>query len=291
MVADRPSAPVSGGTLVSALADAAQRLAEAGIAEPRREAVRIWAGLTGDVPARALAGADASGLAPAQAASFAAAVERRARGEPLAYVTSRAGFRHLDLRADARALIPRPETEGLVQLVLDRVTGGDLADVGTGSGCIALSLATEGRYRRVVATDRSSEALDLVRENALALGVPLPLVHADLASALASASLDALVSNPPYLSAAEYAALDPAVRDWEPAAALVSGRDGLDATHALLVDGHRVVRPGGWIALEVDCSRAAEAARRASALGWADVAIHHDLFGRERYLLARRNDA
>lgn len=291
MVADRTSAPAAGGTLVSALADAARQLAAAGIAEPRREAVRLWAGLTGDVPARALAGADAGEVTPAQAAWFGAAVDRRARGEPLAYVTSRAGFRHLELRADRRALIPRPETEGLVQLVLDRVTGGDVADIGTGSGCIALSLATEGRYRRVVATDRSADALALVRENALVLGVPLALVHGDLTSALASASLDALVSNPPYLSAAEYAALDPAVKDWEPAAALVSGMDGLDATDALLVDGRRVVRPGGWIALEMDCSRAAEAARRASGLGWADVAIHHDLFGRERYLLARRNDA
>jgi release factor glutamine methyltransferase len=278
-------------TLAGALAAAAAHLGAAGIAEPRREALRIWAGLAGAAPARALADAAAVRLDPIEAAAFLAAAERRARGEPLAYVTGRAGFRHLELAADRRALIPRPETEGLVELVLGRAQGGDVADIGTGTGCIALSLATEGGCRRVVAVDCSDAALALARANAAALRVELALVRGDLTHALAAGSLDALVSNPPYLSAAEYAALDPSVRDWEPALALQSGPDGFAATEALLDDGQRVLRPRGWIALELDASRAAEAARRASALGWADVAIHHDLFGRERYLLARRNDA
>ena len=293
MVADlameRP-AP-AGMTLAGALAGVAERLGVAGIAEPRREALRIWAGLAGAVPARALADVEGTRLDADQAGAFLAAADRRARGEPLAYVTGRAGFRHLELAADRRALIPRPETEGLVELVLERVPQGDVADIGTGTGCIALSLATEGGYRRVVAVDRSGAALALARENAGAHRVDLPLVQGDLTRPLAAGSLDALVSNPPYLSAAEYAALDPAVREWEPALALESGPDGLAATGALLDDARRVLRPRGWIALELDCSRAAEAARRAGALGWADVAIHHDLFGRERYLLARRNDA
>ena len=281
----------AGTTLAGALAAAAERLGSAGIAEPRREALRIWAGLAGAAPARALADAAATQLDAAQAAAFLTAAVRRARGEPLAYVTGRAGFRHLELAADRRALIPRPETEGLVELVLERAQRGDVADIGTGTGCIALSLATEGRFHRVVAVDRSAAALALARENAAALGADLALVQGDLTRALAAGSLDALVSNPPYLSTAEYAALDGAVRDWEPALALESGPDGLAATEALLDDGRRVLRPRGWIALELDASRAAETARRASALGWADVAIHHDLFGRERYLLARRNDA
>ena len=282
---------IAGTTLAGALAAAADGLGAAGIAEPRREALRIWAGLTGEAPARALADAAATPLDGGRAGAFLAAAERRARGEPLAYVTGRAGFRHLELAADCRALIPRPETEGLVELVLERAQGGDVADIGTGTGCIALSLATEGGCRRVVAVDCSEAALALARENAAALRVDLALVQGDLTHALAAGSLDALVSNPPYLSAAEYAALDPSVREWEPALALQSGLDGLAATEVLLDDGRRVLRPRGWIALELDCSRAAEAARRASALGWADVAIHHDLFGRERYLLARRNDA
>jgi release factor glutamine methyltransferase len=279
------------GTLADALAGAAARLSAAGIREPRREAMRLWSGLSGAPPARLIADAGLAGLAPEAAAGFIAAVDRRARGEPLAYVTGRAGFRHLDLRSDRRALIPRPETEGLVELVLARVASGSAADIGTGTGCIALSLALEGRFDRIVAVDRSLDALALARENTEAAGAPVSLVRGDFAGALAAASCDALVSNPPYLSAAEYAELDPAVRDWEPAEALVSGPGGLAATQALLEDGRRVVRPGGWIALEVDCTRAADAARRAGALGWGDVAIYHDLFGRERYLLARRNDA
>ena len=277
-------------TLASLLAEAAARLSVAGLPEPRREALRLWSGLTGALPARALADQREFVPSPAAAAALLDAADRRGRGEPLAHVTGRVGFRHLELRSDRRALIPRPETEGLVELALARAGTGVVADVGTGTGCIAISLAIEGRYDRVIGVDRSAAALALARENAGHAGTAPEFLRGDLTTALASASLDALVSNPPYLSAAEYAGLDPAVRDWEPAAALVSGASGLDATDALLDDGRRVLRPGGWIALEVDCSRAAEAARRANALGWADVAIHTDLFGRERYLLARRND-
>ena len=116
-------------------------------------------------------------------------------------------------------------------------------------------------------------------------------MRGDLCGPIRPASLDALVSNPPYLTGGEHAALDRSVRDWEPAEALVGGADGLEAIVRLLDAGHAVVRPGGWLALEIDCARAALCARRAGASGWTDVAIHADLFGRERYLLARRSDA
>jgi release factor glutamine methyltransferase len=101
---------------------------------------------------------------------------------------------------------------------------------------------------------------------------------------------DALISNPPYLTAAEHASLDRSVRDWEPAVALESGEDGLEATTRLLDQGRTVLKPGGWLALEVDCSRAGTAAHRAAGFGWEDVSTHMDLFGRERYLLARRSE-
>jgi release factor glutamine methyltransferase len=117
------------------------------------------------------------------------------------------------------------------------------------------------------------------------------LVQGDLCDPLRSGAFDALVSNPPYLTVAEYGALEGSVRDWEPSLALVSGQDGLDATARLLGEGQGMMRPGGWLALEVDCTRAARSAERAAALGWEDVAIHLDLFGRERYLLARRSNA
>jgi release factor glutamine methyltransferase len=209
----------------------------------------------------------------------------------LAHVTGWAGFRHLTLRSDRRALIPRPETEGLVELVLALVPGGRIADVGTGSGCIALSLASEGQYEEVVGIELSPEALSLAEENRRLTGERVALVRGDLCAPIGPGRLDALVSNPPYLTAAEYAALDSSVRDWEPEPALASGAEGLDAIARLLDEGRAVVRPGGWLALEIDCTRAALCAWRAGESGWTDVAIHADLFGRERYLLARRSDA
>jgi release factor glutamine methyltransferase len=215
---------------------------------------------------------------------------RRALGEPLAYVTGRIGFRHLSLASDSRALVPRPETEGLVELLLLRVRTGRVLDVGTGTGCIALSLAQEGAFSRVVGVDSSPGALDLARINRRLLGLPVDLVRGDLCRPFAADAFDAVISNPPYLTASEYASADGSVRNWEPASALVSGEDGMTATTRLLDEGREVLRPGGWLALEVDCLRAALAAERAGELGWSDVSVHMDLFGRERYLLARRSN-
>ncbi len=280
-------AGVSRGSL---LADGALALAAAGLGTPRREALRLWAELSEEDSASALVPRETA-VPRARAEAFAEAIRRRAAGEPLAHVTGRAGFRHLTLRSDRRALIPRPETEGLVELVLARVPGGRVADVGTGSGCIALSLATEGRYQQVIGIDLSAEALALASENRALTGAQIALVRGNLCQPLGLGSLDALVSNPPYLTAAEFAALDGSVRDWEPAVALASGPDGLDAVLGLLDAGRAAVRAGGWLALEIDCARAAHCAWHAGAFGWTDVAIHADLFGRERYLLARRSDA
>ena len=276
-------------THAALLAEAAARLGTAGIREPGREALRIWADLRGAAPGTAFLERDRI-AAPAEQSAYLRAVERRAAGEPLAYVTGRAGFRRLELQIDRRALIPRPETEGLVEGLLARAATGRVADVGTGSGCIALSLATEGRYDVVVAIDRSADALALARANRALIGAAVKLVRGDLTSTLATGSLDALVSNPPYLTDAEYAALDPSVARWEPAAALASGPGGLDATARLLDDGRRVLVPGGWIALEVDASRAQAVGGLARQLDWTDVEIGVDLFGRERYLFARRSE-
>jgi release factor glutamine methyltransferase len=269
----------------------AERLRLAGLSEPRRQAHRVWADLHGRGSAGAFLGRDLP--VESQAASrYQRAIGRLALGEPLPHVTGWVGFRHLSLRIDARALIPRPETEGLVDVLLQRVRSGVVADVGTGTGCIALSLATEGAFSRIVAVDRSAAALALARLNCDLVGSAsrVELVEADLCSPLRPGALDALVSNPPYLTAAEYASLDQSVRDWEPALALVSGEDGLEATFRLLDQGRRALRAGGWLAVEVDCSRAEVAAGRARAFGWEDVSVHTDLFGRERYLLARRSE-
>ena len=270
------------------LAEATSALAAAGVSEPRREALRIWSELMDATMADVLLeGQTAAGSSAA--AALRVAVRRRAAGEPLAHVAGRTGFRSLLLGSDRRALIPRPETELLVDLVLARVRTGRVADVGTGSGCIALSLALEGGFTEVTALDLSADALAQAEENRAATGARVDLVRGDLCAPLRLGSLDAVVSNPPYLTEGEYAALEPSVKRWEPAAALVSGPDGLRATSRLLHDARAVLRAGGWLALEVDCTRAAAVAAQAGALGWMDVAIHADLFGRERYLLARRS--
>ncbi len=270
--------------------DGAEQLRSAGMDEPRRQALRIWTELGQHAPAHVVLEGQHP-VDPAEAIRFQDAVSRRARGEPLPYVTGRTGFRHLSLVSDARAMIPRPETEGLVELLLQRVRTGRVADIGTGSGCIALSLAMEGAYDEITAVDLSAEALALARRNRDLAAVRVSLVQADLCAAFRPDSVDALISNPPYLTADEYSSLDRSVRNWEPALALVSGGEGMAATMRLLDEGWRVVRPGGWLALETDCSRAAATARHASALGWSEVTVHMDLFGRERYLLAQRSYA
>jgi release factor glutamine methyltransferase len=263
-------------------------LHDAGVGEAARECRFLWESAGG-------AGADryqdpASAVAGSLARRFAVLVERRRLGEPLAHVTGLAGFRRLGLASDRRALIPRPETEGLVDLLLRRVRTGIAADLGTGSGCLALSLADEGAFHRVVAVDRSREALALAAENSRRTALDVSLVAGDWLRPLAGTALDAIISNPPYLTQAEYAELDPAVRAWEPALALVSGTDGLGATAELLRSAPAVLRPGGWIALELDCRRAEASAALAVETGWQSVLVEHDLFGRARYLLAQRSD-
>lgn len=270
------------------VADAGRILSAGRIPEPRREALRLWSDLVEASPADAILGRRTA-VSAEQVAAFISAVERRAGGEPLAYVSGWAGFRRLTLRVDRRVLIPRPETEGLVDLVLARAPRGTVADVCTGSGCIALGLADEGQYDSVLGVDLSAGALAVATGNVRRSGLPVAMVRGDLTASLATSSLDVLVANPPYIASAEHAALDPSVRDWEPPMALESGADGLDATRRLLDDGRRVVSAGGLIALEIDASRADATARMADAYGWQHVMIHHDLFGRERYLLAQRS--
>jgi release factor glutamine methyltransferase len=281
-----PELALSLGALID---EGAERLRRSGVGEPRRQAVRIWTELGDRDPAEVFL-ERYHPVDTAEAVRFQDAIVRRAHGEPLPHVTGCCGFRRLSLVSDARALIPRPETEGLVDLLLQRARTGRIADIGTGSGCIALSLALEGAYDEVTAVDCSADALALARLNLESVTAQVSLVQADLCAPLRHGTLDALISNPPYLTVAEHSSLDSSVRDWEPAMALVSGEDGMAATTRLLDEGRGVVRRGGWLALEVDCSRAAAAARQASAFGWTAVSVHSDLFGRERYLLAQRSD-
>ena len=267
---------------------ATARLAIAGIAGAARE-VTLLAEAAWELPHGAVRLDGGVPVGQDEVATLDGMLARRAAGEPLAHVTGVAGFRRLELRSDSRALIPRPETEGLVDLVLSRCGAGVAADVCTGSGCVALALADEGGFDRVLGVDVSPSALALARENAERTGLRVEWRLGELCAPLAGERLDLLVANPPYLTDAEYAGLDRAVRDWEPALALAAGADGLAVTRRLLAEATDVVGAGGWIALEVDCRRATAVADMARGLGWAGAEVHEDLFGRARYVIARRS--
>jgi release factor glutamine methyltransferase len=213
---------------------------------------------------------------------------RQALGIPSQYVDGVAGFRYLDLRCDARALIPRPETEGLVDLALGLRRTGRALDLGTGSGCIALALASEGKYDEVIGVDLSGEALALARENSAVSAVSVRWVKGNWVDPVRDERFDLVVSNPPYIATDELAGLDPSVRDWEPWLALDGGQDGLRATERILRDVPAVLAPAGVLVLELDSRRAGESAALALSQGWIDVSITRDSFGRDRYLTARR---
>jgi release factor glutamine methyltransferase len=279
-------------SLAQALEQAAAQLDRAGVQNGRREATSLWAALAGVAPAEAWLGRESPAWGTVSQ-QFWEAVERRSSGIPFAYVVGRAAFRNLELKIDPRALIPRPETEGLVALVLQivgdegRERGGFAADIGTGCGCIALSLAVEGAFERVVAVERSPDAAALARENVALVRPPVPVDvrEGDLIAPLGEERFRVIVANPPYLTAREYELLDPSVRDFEPRDALVSGSDGLDATRVLLAGAGARLEPGGLLALEIDERRPDDVRALARAAGWSRTLIREDLFGRPRYAL------
>jgi release factor glutamine methyltransferase len=221
-----------------------------------------------------------------------AAADKRAAGAPLAYAAGRANIRHLTLDVDERVLIPRPETELLVDLVLEHARrGGVVIDVGTGSGAIAVALATEGKFDRVMATDVSLDALEVARGNALRHSAAVEFMHGDLLGPAATATgrVAAVVSNPPYISFGEITALPSSVRDWEPMMALLSARDGMQTTVRLVRQAAAVLEPEGLLALEVDARRASLVAEViASDARYEKVSVQLDLAGRERFVLATR---
>jgi release factor glutamine methyltransferase len=287
-----PPSPLS---IAEELALAAERLAHAGVPNARREATALWAAVeqvkSGDVWLKR-----AGAAAPSVAERFRHALEGRSSGVPFAYAVGRVEFRSLELAIDPRALIPRPETEGLIDLVLEWTrTGGVAADIGTGCGCIALALATEGHFDRVIAVERSPAAAALARENVARVRprTPVEIREGDLLAPLGDVGkrYRLIVANPPYLTEPEYERLDPSVWQFEPREALVSGRDGLAATRALLAGAAALLEPEGMLALEIDERRTEAVRALAREYGWARIAIHDDLFGRPRYALAFPREA
>jgi release factor glutamine methyltransferase len=282
------------GTIGDLLTGCVAMLESEGIDDAGREAREIIAAIL-DVPkfwAAANAIADAS---PDVARAVISAVMKRAAGAPLAYAVGRAAFRHLTLDVDERVLIPRVETELLVERVLERCTDQTrtLADIGTGSGAIALSLAFEAELDKVFATDVSLDALDVASANAHLLGSalksPVEFRRGSLLAPLSGETLDGIVCNPPYISFGELGDLPPDVRDWEPCLALLSADDGLAVTRELVRQAPKVLRPEGLLALEVDARRAGSVAEMIAVDGRYDgIEVLLDLTGRERFVFARR---
>ena len=209
-------------------------------------------------------------------------LHQRIQGEPTQYITGRQEFYAREFRVTPDVLIPRPETEHLVEAALARGAEAIL-DIGTGSGAIAVTLALETKSR-VTATDLSPAALRIARHNAQALGARVDFVACDLGAALVDGSFDLVVSNPPYVAGRDRDSLQPEVRDREPAFALFGGEDGLAVYRRLVPEGRRLLRPGGWLMMELGDVRAV----REMCAGWGGVEIVNDLAGIPRVLLARK---
>lgn len=212
-------------------------------------------------------------------------LRRRAAGFPLPYLTGRVEFYGLEFAVTPDVLIPRPETETLVELALAR-RPRVVVDVGTGSGCVAVTLAVHLPEARIYATDLSGRALRVARANARRHGVAdrIHLIQTDLATSLAGPA-DLVVSNPPYVAATEWASLPESVRRHEPRLALDGGPDGLTVIRRILQDGPRLLKPDGTLLVEIGATQGRAVAALASSL-WpqARISIHPDLAGRDRVL-------
>ena len=280
---------------------ARRRLARTdGVESPEVDARRIVEAASGVPPGELLRTLDEPATVGA-AARFHAMLERRCTGEPLQYVVGSWGFRTLDLMVDRRVLIPRPETEVVAGWAVaeavrrsaeDRDRDVIVADLGTGSGAIALSVATECPRARVFATDASADALAVARANLAGLGraaARVSLHEGDWFEALPGAlkgSVDVVVSNPPYIGTGEE--LPPVVADWEPPVALWAGPAGDEAVQQVIGGAAEWLRPGGAVVVEVASHRAGQSAGIAAQAGFADVRVERDLAGLERMVIGRR---
>jgi len=249
-------------------------------------------------------------MSESEISGFRELLRRRAAREPVAYILGRREFWSLDLEVDRRVLIPRPETELLVETAL-RALGGDLADaartpfekvranvkvadarvldIGTGSGAVAVALAVEGDNLRLVATDKSHASLELAPRNAERHGVEarIEFRHGDLFAALSSdEKFDLIVSNPPYVKSSEVDEMEPEVKSWEPTTALVSGDDGMATTRRMIDGAAAHLQIDGWLLIEVG-TQADQVREHFTASGWRDVTTLKDLAARDRVVAAR----
>jgi release factor glutamine methyltransferase len=280
-------------SLSDAVNAAAEEFVAVGIATPEVDALLLAAHVLGvgrgELAARLVSGADFSND---QRKQFGDLVRRRSAREPLQHITGEAGFRQLVLAVGPGAFVPRPETELLVQMVVDAVMASGqpsprVIDLGTGSGAIALAVATEAPHARVWAVEKSADALVWARRNNEANGNPVTLVQGDLADALSlvgerAGTFDVVVSNPPYIPD-EAVPRDTEVHLYDPALALYGGPDGLDAVRVLADVARDLLAPGGLLALEHGELQGPAVRQILTDAGWRPVSTHPDLTTRDRY--------
>ncbi|TXD31415.1 peptide chain release factor N(5)-glutamine methyltransferase [Lujinxingia vulgaris] len=275
-------------------------LGERGVDSPRVDA-EVLLSYALDLPRIQLYAQFDRPLIESELATYRAMIKRRATGEPVAYIIGERDFWSITLKTDARALIPRPDTETLVEAALkvlptaDESTRLRVADIGTGTGAIALALATERPDLDLAATDQAAPTLELAKENADALDLSdrVSFFQGDLLDALPAEwrSLDMLVSNPPYIGTTEREQLMRDVRDFEPEGALFSGEDGLDILRRLIPASFNALKPGAFLLLEIGYRQGSAVTALLEDAGFEEIAILPDLAGHDRVARARRPDA
>ncbi len=276
-------------TILRVLTWTQSRFAERGLATPRLDAELLLAEVLGRDRVGLYTHFDQP-LSADELARYRELIKRRLSGEPVAYLIGRREFRSLELRVDARVLIPRPETETLVEVALARLAPDAVraVDVGTGSGAIALALKSARPSLEVLAVDRSPEAAELARANAAQLSLAIEIFVGDLLAPVAArAPFDLIASNPPYIPSAEIPSLAPEVRR-EPHLALDGGPDGLAIIRRLIEAAPPLLAPNGTLALEVGAGQAPAVAALLSKAGFTAIESTRDLAGIERVVAATR---
>jgi release factor glutamine methyltransferase len=285
-------------TVAEAIRRATERIRAAGSASPRLDAELLLAHVFGGRREQLYREPERR-LTTNQAASYEELVARRVRREPVAYIIGRKPFRTIEVASNASTIVPRPDTETLVDVVLQALAELDdprprVLDVGTGTGAIALALCAEHPGVSVVATDIDGRALELARHNAEVLNLAhrVEFVQSDLFDDLPSgARFHVIVSNPPYIAEYEHEALQPEIREWEPRDALVSGPTGLEVYERLIPGALPFLEPRGLLAVEVHEGRVDEVCALFHATGrFTGVRVHQDLGGAPRVVSGRERE-
>ncbi len=278
-------------TIAETLREATEILRESGLAEPRREANSLLGHALGKDRAHLIAHAT-DALTETETIRFREALARRARREPLQHITGRQEFYGLDFLVTRDVLIPRPETELIVEQALEILPAAGrsrFCEVGVGSGCISVSILHHRPAASAVALAVSPAALDVARRNAEkhGVGARLELRASDVFAALADERFDLVVSNPPYIAALDVAGLQPEVRDFEPAVALTDGHDGFSIIERIIAEAPRFLTPGGFLLMEIGFDQAAKVRATLDAARWPEAQILPDLQGIPRTVRAR----